>query len=152
MTPAFTQLSRWYRRSPLSPVTVSSTSSVLPAAAAFHFLHQEPPDAASARGAMHQKLRNIRAVRLIGRYRGDNLNGSDEPRTVERGEENSFPRLNARSDLAEELFGVRLGKRRHETHRSAALDAIDQHFSQFPHELPGLGGAQAADLHRSFTR
>ena len=123
------QPSRAYSRSAASPVTVSSTSSVLPSARAssLGLGHQPLGDAAAARRAADEQLGDLAAVRLVRRQREHDLHRADELAVVERGQDQPAALLGVGDEALERRARLLVRERRHVADRRAALDAVRQH-------------------------
>jgi hypothetical protein len=103
-------------------VTVSSTSSVRPA----------------ARAAVHQHLRNIAAMRLIFRQIEHHLHGTlDVAGRVLRDQQCALAAFRAPDDPLPKIQCLAARQRPHEAYRRPALDAVDQHVRQRGNQ-PGL--------------
>jgi hypothetical protein len=92
--------------------------------------HQCHADAAPARASVHQELSYIGAVRLVGRQREPELHGADDAAGNARHEQRGLAPRDFPGDFREERLGVLMLVRRHEAHRRAAGDAIDQNLCE----------------------
>ena len=89
-------------------------------------------------------LRDLRAMRLIGRRREQKRDGRDQIIALERAEHDAFAPRRGGQRARPETFGVGLAQRMHEADRPAMGDGLDQDFAQRGERF-GRGG-QRADL------
>ncbi|MEA2920227.1 MAG: hypothetical protein QOF07_190 [Bradyrhizobium sp.] len=124
-----------------------------PAATAPGFLlgprHQRRADAVTARGAMHQELLDIGAVRLVGRRIQPELDRADDFAAELGRQQHGIISGDRDCDLAEERQRVGLRERRHEADAGAALDAIDQHRGELIQRACSDRRHESDDLRRS---
>jgi hypothetical protein len=80
---------------------------------------------------VHQKLLDIGAVRLVGRQREAELHRADDAAVNTRDQQSRLAARDFSCHLGEEGFAVLVLERRHEAHRRAARDAVDQHLGEF---------------------
>jgi hypothetical protein len=69
-------------------------------------------------------------MRLVGRRRDHDLNGTHQMFAVKRSEQNPIPRLHSVDYLAKESFAIGLRERVHKADGSSALHAFDKHFGE----------------------
>ena len=96
---------------------------------------------------MDEELRDLGAMRLVGREGENHLHGADELAVGERGEKQTAAALDLGDNSCEHRPGVVVRKRSHEADRRTTVDAVREHTGE-PVEMLARGGrVETSDLH-----